>query len=459
MKNLGDGARPSAPIAPKTSVRVRRSVAGAVGAGVLVTSLLVGAAPSDAIVAGSNGRIAFESSRDGDPDIFTMDPNGDVQLNLTNSPDVLDVFPAWSPDGSKITFSSDRHEFNNLDVYVMNADGSRPKQLTNSPGEDRGTSWTTDSKKIVFHSSRDRDATHTFDVFTMNADGTNETKIFTNGAAAYVCGSATNGTIVFNSSGDPLGTNPERDFEIFTMNMTGGDVRQVTSNSVIDSGPKWSPDCSTISYNSLDTTSLDIFRIDADGTDAVNLTNTPGVFDAFSAWSPDGQKIVFSSNRDVNFEIYSMDSDDGGNVARLTFTDLGEADFRPDWGTSQIPAGYRVSDAWADEGDAGDRLTMTFDVTRSGSTATAGRVQFQTESGTSGDRAIREVDFKNRSTFVSFPAGVSTVQVQVTLIGDDVIEPDEQFRVVLDRPTGGVVRDNVGIGTINDDDTPMAPPG
>jgi Tol biopolymer transport system component len=111
----------------------------------------------------------------------------------------------------------------------------------------------------------------------------------------------------------------------------------VTDNTVLDSGPKWSPDCSTISYNSLDTGgSLDIFRIDADGTDKVNLTNTPGVFDAFSAWSPDGTRIVFSSNRDVNFEIYTMSSIDGSNVTRLTFTDLGQADLRADWGTGQI---------------------------------------------------------------------------------------------------------------------------
>jgi len=299
---------------------------------------VVGAQSAGAIVPGPNGRIAFESSRTGNNDIFTMGPDGSTQINITNHP-ANDVFPAWSPDGTKITFSSDRAEAGNLDVYVVNVDGSGLIRLTNAPGEDRGTSWTSDGQTIVFHSSRFRDATHTFDVFTMNADGSNQTVVFTNGAAAYVCGDSTNGIIVFNSSGDPLGTNPPvgtnpRDFEIFTMNMTGGNVFQVTNNPVLDSGPKWSPDCSMISYNSLDTTSLDVHRINADGTGDVNLTNTPGIFDAFSAWSPDGSRIVFSSNRDVNFEIYTMDSTDGGNVNRLTFTGLGQADLRSDWGTN-----------------------------------------------------------------------------------------------------------------------------
>lgn len=318
---------------------VRRGVAGIVFGAALTTSLVLGVTASEAIVPGPNGRIAFESNRTGNNEIFTMNPDGSLQLNVTNDP-ANDVFPAWSPDGAKITFSSDRADAGNLDVYVMNADGSGVTRLTNAPGEDRGTSWTSDGQTIVFHSSRDRDATHTFDIFTMNPDGTNQTKIFTNGSAAYVCGDSTNGTIVFNSSGNPLGTNPDGDFEIFTMNMTGGDVFQVTNNTVLDSGPKWSPDCSMISYNSFDAGgSLDVHRINADGTGDVNLTNTPGVFDAFSAWSPDGTRIVFSSNRDVNFEIYTMSAVDGSNVTRLTFTGLGEADLRSDWGTAPVLVG------------------------------------------------------------------------------------------------------------------------
>ncbi|MFP5345402.1 MAG: TolB family protein, partial [Gammaproteobacteria bacterium] len=152
------------------------------------------------------------------------------------------------------------------------------------------------------------------------------------------------------SSGDPLGTNPANgtnpttgapilDFEIFTMGIDGTNVRQITNNTVLDSGPKWSTDCSTISYNSADAGgSLDVHRVDADGSDGVNLTNAPGIFDAFSAWSPDGQRIVFSSNRpeDGNFEIYTMSSADGSAVQRLTETGPGFPDLRADWGTASI---------------------------------------------------------------------------------------------------------------------------
>ena len=128
------------------------------------------------------------------------------------------------------------------------------------------------------------------------------------------------------------------------MDISGGNVQQITNNTVLDSGPKWSPDCSTIAYNSLDTTSLDVHRVDADGGDDVNLTNAPGVFDAFAAWSPDGQQIVFSTNRDVNFEIYTMSSADGSGLTRITTTGLGEADLRSDWGTQPVLSGWLPPD-------------------------------------------------------------------------------------------------------------------
>lgn len=350
--------------APWARGRAGRAMAGVFAAAAISTSVLVAAAPpSGAIVAGQNGRIAFESNRGDDNDIYTMNPDGSVQLNITNNP-ANDVFPAWSPDGTRLTFSSDRAEEGNLDVYVMNADGTGVTRLTSSPGEDRGTSWTSDGGLIVFHSARDRDTSHTFDIFTMSPDGSNQTKIFTNGAAAYVCGNSTTGRIVFNSNGNPLGTNPSNginpvsgrpilDFEIFTMDIHGQNLVQVTNNTVLDSGPKWSPDCTTISYNSLDAGgSLDVHRINANGTGDVNLTNTPGVFDAFSAWSPDGTRIVFSSNRDVNFEIYTMSAVDGSGVTRLTFTDFGQPDLRADWGTGQIlvDGPPRTKDDCKDEG-------------------------------------------------------------------------------------------------------------
>ena len=76
---------------------------------------------------GANGRIAFETSRDGDLEIYSMNPDGSDQRNLTNDPGE-DTDPVWSPDGTRIAFvkASEGHR----NIYVMDANGSGQTNLT-----------------------------------------------------------------------------------------------------------------------------------------------------------------------------------------------------------------------------------------------------------------------------------------------------------------------------------------
>jgi hypothetical protein len=101
-------------------------------AGVLIAASL--AALSGAVKAAGikkNGKIAFVTLRDQfDQEIYSMDPDGSAPTRLTNSRGA-DVEPAWSPDGAKIAFHSERD--GNAEIYVMNADGSNPINLTKSP--------------------------------------------------------------------------------------------------------------------------------------------------------------------------------------------------------------------------------------------------------------------------------------------------------------------------------------
>jgi len=85
-----------------------------------------------------SSRIAFTSERDGNVELYVMSADGSGLARLTNDPG-FDVPAAWSPDGSRIAFVSDRD--GNLEIYVMNADGSSQTRLTNSPGSDRFPSW------------------------------------------------------------------------------------------------------------------------------------------------------------------------------------------------------------------------------------------------------------------------------------------------------------------------------
>ena len=93
------------------------------------------------------GTIAFVSSRDGNPEIYTVNPDGTNLTRLTNDP-AVDEEPAWSPDGKRIAFVSNRS--GNSELYVMNADGSNVVRRTFSGGFPENPAWSPDGTKIAY---------------------------------------------------------------------------------------------------------------------------------------------------------------------------------------------------------------------------------------------------------------------------------------------------------------------
>ena len=207
-------------------------------------------------------RLAFQSGRDGNTEIYVMNADGTgYQTRLTYS-ESDDADPAFSPDGTKIAYLSGRD--GNFEIYVMNADGTNQTRLTINDSVDNDPSFSPDGTKIVFTSYRDGNG----EIYSMNVDGTNQTRL--------------------------------------------------TNNSVIDFEPTWSPDGNSIAFQTVVNGNLEIFRMDADGSNPVNLSNHPGT-DAEPDFSPDGTKIAFRSFRDGSTanDIYVMNLD-GSNQVNLT---------------------------------------------------------------------------------------------------------------------------------------------
>ena len=97
----------------------------------VVAALVVAVETAQGAYPGENGRIAFESARDGNLEIYSMDPDGGNQTNLTDDT-AEDTDPVWSPDGTRITFVKAAEGHRN--IFVMDADGSDQTNLT--PGAD-----------------------------------------------------------------------------------------------------------------------------------------------------------------------------------------------------------------------------------------------------------------------------------------------------------------------------------
>ena len=124
-------------------------------------------------------------------------------------------------------------------------------------------------------------------------------------------------------------SNRDGDWDIYSMDVNGENLLQLTNHRTTDEDPAWSPDGRRIAFNSNRGLSPELYTMDSDGNNAIRLTH-----DSFQksrpSWSPDGKRIVFSSFRlDVgNSEIYAMDAD-GNNEINLTQHEM--HDLVPSW--------------------------------------------------------------------------------------------------------------------------------
>lgn len=316
----------------KTTVGRMAGRLGAAGV-VFATSLAWNLAPANAAFPGINGKIACQTGRDGNNEVYTFNPSGtELQVtNLTNSPASSDSRPRYSPDGRTIVFDSNRSGFSEL--WLMDADGSNVRQLTFTPSGGHGNgagNFSPGGDQIVYQSTRNG----SFDIYRINIDGTNDTQLTTSPAEDSLPAWSPRGDKIAYSS---RSVDPRADIHV--MNPDGTGSVDITNNpDVEDSWPAWSPDGSMIAFHSRrdDPGGEEIYRMNANGTGVVRLTFNivPGdastSFDTFPAWSPDGTRITWTSGRDGdNFKAYTMKATDGSDIRKISDTSF--STIRCDW--------------------------------------------------------------------------------------------------------------------------------
>jgi len=233
-------------------------------------------------------------------DIDVMDSLGGHVRNVTRD-SARDDDPAWSPDGSKIIFSSaGRDATGAWHLFLMRDDGSGLTPLTPGTGSEWGPDWSPDGAKIAFISSSR--------LSVMNADGTGVTQLLTDTAFEDHPSWSPDGRIVFFSN---------RGGHLFVINANGSGLTLIGDTTATDETPSWSPDGRRIAFSSnRDTRAFQIWTMNPDGSSRVRLTSDSGG-NGYPAWSPDGSKIVFVSYRDSSSEIYVMNANGSGQT-RLT---------------------------------------------------------------------------------------------------------------------------------------------
>ena len=295
--------------------------------------------PQATLLGGGVGQVAFASDRSGVPQIYMSNVDGTDLVQITST-DHGACQPSWSPDGSQLVFispclrrvDSPRESYTDTSLFLINADGTGLKQLTNVPGADFEPDWSPDGKQIAFTSIREGNK----EIYLLDVDSLAAIRLTQPDV------NVENSQPAWSPDGKQMAYLVKRvgTYQVWIMSDIGQENAQLirSGQSLWDYAPAWSADGKVILFNQRPANNiltrpwLMSFQY-PNGGGATRLNIQTPIEDV--EFSPDGLWLVSEGrdaegNRDIYFTTVT-----GGNRTRLT-TDLA-VDFDPTWRPLQSP--------------------------------------------------------------------------------------------------------------------------
>jgi Tol biopolymer transport system component len=274
--------------------------------------------------------IVFTSDRNGaqignshTSDVYTLNLNTLAVTRITNNGGGVfsNINGAPSPDGRAVAFVSGRADVGNQpeNIWVVNADGSGAHDVSNSAFKDHDPSYSPDGSKIVFSSNRNDPGGVSgghYEIYIMNADGSSQTRLTNTSAVdtSFEPSFSLDGKrIVFSFFHNS-------NLDIYTMKPDGTDLRRLTTDPAFDRFPSFSPDSagSYIAFQSERFGNAQLFTVNADGTNERRVTSD-AFTDAVPIFASDGSHLIYQSNATGTFQLYMLDLNNiGSTPVRLT---------------------------------------------------------------------------------------------------------------------------------------------
>ena len=253
------------------------------------TCLVSGKAPATA-------KIVFAANRDGNRDIYIMNPDGTQQVNLTKHK-ADDVGPVFSPTGEQILFASDRDRGEGWDLYLMDPDGENVQQVFEKSADRGSPTWSPDGKQIAY-SRFERGA---WFLYIGAINGGKEEQVAIGGTPTW----SPNGTEIAYISG---AVDKPRRISLLNIQTKKQSFLRFPKTPMWVRSPEWSPGGDKVAFSWVNRVELrredfereTIYVVNRDGTGLQQVIDEAGPRAVNPTWSPNGEELLYVQADDVD---------------------------------------------------------------------------------------------------------------------------------------------------------------